>query len=252
MSSIPLIIGHRGAAYLAPENTLEAFALAWQEGADGVEADFRLTLDKRIVAMHDATTLRTTGIRLRVAKTPLASLSLLDAGSGRGKELPGLRIPTLADILHALPNGKRLYIELKSGVEIIPPLLRLLAEAEPPPEQIRILAFNADLLRELKQSNPLYRTCWLTDFRQIFPRSRHAQVENIIETLKSCAANGLAGKAGPMIDAELVGMLRQMGREIHVWTVDSSAAGRRFASLGVDSIITNRPGWLRERLGYGS
>lgn len=249
MSGIPLIIGHRGASHLAPENTMEAFELAWQEGADGIEADFRLTIDKRIVAMHDVTTLRTTGKRLRIARTPLARLSLLDAGRRREPERPGQSIPTLDDILHALPPGKRLYIELKSGPEIISPLLCLLAETETPPEQIRILAFNSELLQELKRLSPLYRTCWLTDFRQNLPLRHNSQAKNILEMLESSGSDGLAGKVGPMIDAELVASLRQTGKEIHVWTVDSIPAGRRMASLGVDSIMTNRPGWLREQLG---
>lgn len=250
MSTIPLIIGHRGAAHIAPENTIAGFDQAWEEGADGIEADFRLTLDKQIVAMHDATTLRTTGVNLRIAETPLAGLSLLDAGGGSGKWQLRQSIPALDTVLKTLPDGKQLFIELKSDAANIPPLLQLFDETQPPPEQIRILAFNADLLKEIKQSHPVYRTCWRTDF-QLTPHwsSRNGILKNILEPLKSSGAGRLGGKAGSMMDAELVGLLRQMGKEIHVWTMDSISAGKRFASLAVDSIITNHPGWLREKLG---
>ncbi len=251
-SSRPLIVGHRGASHSAPENTMAAFELAWLEGADGVEADFRLTLDKRIVAMHDATSLRTTGVNLVVANSSLADLSLLDAGCRGGDKLSRQSIPTLDTILKALPSGKRLFIELKSGAEIIPPLLQLLAELQTPPEQIRILAFNSDLLKEIKRSNTRYRTCWLTAFEQSSPLSGGKNLlENIVTTLEESAADGLGGKAGSLVNEELVKTLRQRGKEIHVWTVDSVSAGRRFAALGVDTLITNRPGWLRAKLETG-
>src|SRR5512140_286258 len=79
-----LIIGHRGASRDAPENTLESFRLAWEQGADGIEADFRLTADGRIVCMHDETTGRTTGVNLNIADTALKELRRLDAGLWKG------------------------------------------------------------------------------------------------------------------------------------------------------------------------
>ncbi|MFM1902441.1 MAG: hypothetical protein RLZZ440_341, partial [Planctomycetota bacterium] len=75
-----LITAHRGASYDAPENTLAAFRLAWEQGADAIEADFRLTSDGQIVCVHDADTERVAGVRHVVAETPLAELRALDAG----------------------------------------------------------------------------------------------------------------------------------------------------------------------------
>jgi glycerophosphoryl diester phosphodiesterase len=253
VASIPLIIGHRGAPRGAPENTLASFQLAWQEGADGIETDLRLTRDGQIVALHDATTLRTTGVNLAVAATTLARLSQLPGESRLhgGEGHPG--IPTLAALLQALPPGKRLYLELKSGAEIIPPLAQSLAQLAPPPEQIRILAFNADLLRAVKAALPRFRTCWLTDFHlSALPGQQNSPPGQILQTLAACAADGLAGKAGPLITGELASALRRAEKELHVWTVDSVRTGRSLAALGVDSLITNRPGWLRDRLEEGS
>lgn len=102
-----LLIGHRGASHEAPENTLTAFELAWEEGADGIEADFRLTRDGQIVCMHDENTRRTTGISLTVADSLLDDLRRLDVGRWRGLAWAGTRIPTLSEVLAILPAGKK-------------------------------------------------------------------------------------------------------------------------------------------------
>ncbi len=85
-----LIVGHRGASHAAPENTLAAFDLAWQEGADGAEGDFRLTRDGRIVCIHDEDTERTAGKKLVVATTTLAELQQLDVGSWKDPRYAGV------------------------------------------------------------------------------------------------------------------------------------------------------------------
>lgn len=76
-----LIIGHRGASHDATENTLDSFRLAFEQGADGIETDFRLTCDQQIVCMYDATTARTAGIDISVEESNLNELSFLDVGS---------------------------------------------------------------------------------------------------------------------------------------------------------------------------
>ena len=126
------IIAHRGASGEAPENTLAAFRRAFAQGADGIEGDFRLTRDGEIVCLHDATTGRTAGADLVVADTDLARLRALDVGAWKGPQWAGERIPTLAEVLGLVPAGKRLYIELKSGLEILPHALAgLVALAAP-------------------------------------------------------------------------------------------------------------------------
>ena len=249
MPGATLLIAHRGASRSAPENTLAAFRLAWAEGADGVEADFRLTGDGRIVCLHDATTGRTAGVEFIVATASLAELRRLDVGRWQGSAWSGEQIPTLAEVLAALPPEKKLFIELKSGPEIVAPLQRELAESGVAPEQLRLLAFSAPLLTELKAVLPGYRSCWLTDYRRrllggVWQPSR----EEVLATLRRAGADGLASRGREILDDCFVAALRREGYEIHVWTVDAIAAARRFAALAVDSIMTNRPGWLRQRL----
>src|SRR5262245_57354057 len=116
------IIAHRGSSFLAPENTRGAMELAWQEGADAIEGDFRLTRDGQIVCIHDASLKRTTGVDRRVEKCDLAELQSFDAGSWKGPQFAGERIPTLTEILATVPDGKRIYVEVKCGPEIVEPL----------------------------------------------------------------------------------------------------------------------------------
>ena len=241
-----LIIGHRGASREAPENTLASFMLAFAQGADGVEADFRLTRDGRIVCLHDDSTGRTSAVDLVVAQATLSQLRTLDVGAWKGEAFAGEPIPALKDVLSNLPPGKKLYIELKSGLEILPPLADELAAAGTPASQILFLSFDAELIRTLKERLPDYRACWLTDYR--FRGSWRPSPDEILDTLAKSRADGVASRDRAVLDLLLVRELRKRGLEIHVWTVDAASAAVRLSELGVDSIMTNRPGWLRGEL----
>lgn len=246
MSGNTLIIGHRGASREAPENTLASFRLAFEQGADGIEADFRLTGDGEIVCLHDDSTARTGGADLRVADSTLRELRRLDVGLWKGEAWRGERMPVLGEVLEALPAGKRLFIELKSGPEMVAPLAATLAAAGVAPEQLRLLSFSDPLIRALKERLPAYRSCWLTDYS--FRGAWRPSPEEVLAVLRECSADGLASSDRSILDVSLVGALRQESREIHVWTVDAARAARRLCALGVDSIMTNRPGWLRRAL----
>ncbi|MBU5613135.1 glycerophosphodiester phosphodiesterase [Geomonas azotofigens] len=246
MPSTPLIIGHRGASRDAPENTLASFRLAFAQGADGIEADFRLTRDGSIVCLHDSGTSRTAGGDLTVAESTLAELRRLDAGSWKGDQWRGEPIPTLPQVLELLPPGKKLLIELKSGVEILDALAADLARAGISEERIRFLAFDHLLVAALKERLPGYRACWLCDYR--WRGGWHPSRAEVLSRLAAIGADGLASRDRAILDASLVGELRARGLEIHVWTVDSAKGAARLRDLGVDSIMTNRPGWLRRAL----
>ncbi|WP_224983128.1 glycerophosphodiester phosphodiesterase [Geomonas agri] len=246
MPSTPLIIGHRGASRDAPENTLASFRLAFAQGADGIEADFRLTRDGSIVCLHDSGTSRTTGGELQVAESTLAELQRLDAGSWKGDPWQGEAIPTLAQVLQLLPAGKRLFIELKCGAEIIEPLAADLSRSGVAAAQIRFLAFDHLLVAALRERLPAYRACWLCDYR--WRGGWHPSAGEVLTRLAEIGADGLASRDRAILDAALVGELRARGLEIHVWTVDSARGAARLVDLGVDSIMTNRPGWLRRAL----
>jgi len=245
----PLLIAHRGASHEAPENTQAAFALAWEQGADGIEADFRLTRDGRVVCLHDAGTGRTAGVAMEVAEASLDELRRLDIGVWKGARWQGERIVTLEEVLARLPVGKRLFIELKSGPEIIEPVQRILAAAGVPAEQLRLLAFDAQLVARMKEQLPGMRACLNVDYRWSLPARSWSQTRTEIRAvLERCGADGLSSRAHALLDAQFVAGLHDSAKEIHVWTVDSARSASHYKALGVDSIMTNRPGRLRDRL----
>ncbi|HYQ57495.1 MAG TPA: glycerophosphodiester phosphodiesterase family protein, partial [Draconibacterium sp.] len=116
-------IAHRGASFLAPENTVASAKLAWELGADAVEVDVHLSKDNRVMVIHDKDTKRTCSgkTNLTIAKTPSILLRDLDAGSPKGEEFKGEKIPYLSEIIETIPEGKTLVVEIKAGGDDIIP-----------------------------------------------------------------------------------------------------------------------------------
>src|SRR5512138_2488396 len=110
----PLVLGHRGASADAPENTLAAFRLALEQGADGVELDVWRCGTGEVVVGHDEDTLRVSGVALRVPDAPLAELRALDVGAWKGEAFRGERMPLLSEVLEAFPRAV-VNVELKSS-----------------------------------------------------------------------------------------------------------------------------------------
>lgn len=247
--SAPLIIAHRGASFDAPENTLAAFRLAFAQGADGIEADFRLSGDGEIVCIHDATTGRTADGNRRVATRSLAELRCLDFGGWKGSQWQGERIPTLAEILAILPAGKKFFIEIKCGAEIIPPLRKLLTTSNVVTEQLCFLTFDALLLAVLKEAFPMIKSCLNVKYhRTKLVGAWQPSAEKLLGILSQCGADGLSSQAHRCIDADFIDRVRSSGNELHIWTVDFLADARHYQALGVDSLMSNRPGFLRQGL----
>jgi glycerophosphoryl diester phosphodiesterase len=191
-----LIVAHRGASYDAPENTLPAFTLAIEQGADALETDFYLTTDQHVICFHDKDTERITGRKLLITETPFEELRKMDVGSWKGPQWKDERMPTIEEVLAAVPEGK------------------------------------------------------LTDFKKQDDGTLKPTADEVIATLKRCRADALDGKAMPEhFDAAFIQKMRDAGfAEFHVWTVDDPEVARFYRDLGVTSITTNRPGWLREQL----
>ncbi|HEY6839008.1 MAG TPA: glycerophosphodiester phosphodiesterase family protein, partial [Geobacteraceae bacterium] len=211
------LIAHRGASHAAPENTLAAFRLAWEEGADGIEADFRLSCDGEIVCLHDPTTRRTGGVELAVAAATLAELRSVDVGKWKGEEWHGEAIPTLREVLAILPTGKEFFIELKSGPEIVPPLAAILAVPSFPHAAVKLLSFDEEVLRAAARLLPGVKRLLLAEVKPGW--SREALTTWMLAALERSGADGLACRARRTIDADFVRRLRKAGKEFHVWTV---------------------------------
>lgn len=245
------IIAHRGASHDAPENTLAAFQLAWEQGADAIEGDFRLAADGRIVCLHDVDTKRVAGVNHAVAETRLDELRALDVGRWKDPRFAGERPPTLAEVLATLPPGRRFFVELKTGPEIVPPLVAELAAWEGDLAALTFIAFDADTIAACKRALPEARAHWLTGFEE--DESTDAwrpAAQEIAATVATCGADGV-GLEGErrVIDRDFIGRLVAGGvGEFHVWTIDAPADARFFRDLGAVGITTNRPAFLRTAL----
>lgn len=243
------IIAHRGSSLIAPENTLAAVQLAWQEGADAVEGDFRLTADGHIVCMHDATLKRTAGVDRRVDECTLDELRSYDVGSWKGSQFAGQRIPTLEELLVTVPPGKRYFVEVKCGLEIIDELSRVTAACGLAPSQIVLICLDAQIIQQLKKSIPHSPVYWVVEFKHPSPQSFwKPDLDDMFATSKKCQADGLDLMATGPIDAALVNCIKSAGLALYAWTVDDPPLARQLIDLGVTGITTNRPGWLREQL----
>jgi glycerophosphoryl diester phosphodiesterase len=247
-----MITGHRGASHDAPENTMAAFNLAWEQGAGAIEGDFYLTSDQQIICIHDADTLRTTGVKKIVAQTTLAELQELDAGSWKDSRFKGEPMPTFADVLQSLPEGKKFVVELKIGPEIVPVLAKDLSRIKHDPASLLIIAFNAETIAACKKAFPDIQAHWLTSFKKPKdggPKAPNAQ--QIIATVKRTGADGV-GMQGDraVIDKDFIAQLAAGGvDDFHVWTIDSPDDAKYFQQLGASGITTNRPGLIRQSLG---
>jgi glycerophosphoryl diester phosphodiesterase len=157
---------HRPAA--PPENTLPAFQWGWARGR-ACELDVHLTRDGKIVVIHDGTTGRTCDRDLSVGGTSLADLRRLDAGVKKGPMWQGLRLPTLREVLDAMPPAGRLYVEAKNGPGIVEPLLAEVDAAGKGPEQIVFISFSIDSISALKRSRPELTCYWILVFEELKP-----------------------------------------------------------------------------------
>lgn len=238
-----LNLGHRGASYDAPQNTLAAFRLANAYGADGYELDVHLTKDGVPVVIHDFTVDKTTDGTGPVAGFTLAELKRLDAGVKFSPRFAGERIPTLAEVFDILEPHSIVNVELKTkslgdnGLERA--TIRLIRERGLQ-DRVILSSFNPFSLFRVKRlapdlkigllyapDLPLYlRKAW---FRLLLrPQALHPHYS--------------------MVGGRYMEWAERHGYEVNVWTVDEPEDMRRLAALGVNAVITNRPDVLKSVL----
>ena len=249
-----MIVAHRGASEDAPENTMAAFRLAWEQNADGIEADFHLTADQKIVCIHDKDTGRICPAQspLIVAETDLATLRALDVGSWKDAAFAGESMPTLGEVLAVVPDGKIIYVEIKTGPQIVSLLQQELAASSLKPAQVLFISFNAEVVRLLRDKMPEYRVNWLTDYHlhgEEGHREWRPSQQDVIEKLAECGATGLGSNAhGKVVNQEFVDAVTNAGFEFHAWTINDPEVAAQLKSFGTMSLTTNRPAFLRASL----
>lgn len=248
LNAAVMIVAHRGASEDAPENTLPAFRLAWDQGADAIEGDFYLTTDGQIVCIHDGDTERVAGAKLVVKNSTLAELRKLDVGAWKDPKWAGTKIPLIDEVLAVVPAGKRIYIEIKGGEAMVPRLLEEIGKSGLSAEQVVIISFDAETLAAVKAGAPRFKAYWLSGFKKDEETGTlRPNIDAILETLKKSGADGFSSSA-ELIEETTARRVMEAGYEYHVWTVDDADAAKRFVRWGARSITTNAPGRIRRAL----
>lgn len=239
------IIAHRGASYDAPENTLAAARLGWEQGADAVEIDIHQSADGRLVVIHDETTRRTTGQPGEIARLTAEEIRRRDAGSWKGVRFAGEKIPLLEEVLAILPEGKRLVIEIKAGPAAVPLLAQVLAGSGHSLTRFCLIAFDPVVAADAKRLLP---SCQVLRLASYEPRNPALQIDALLAVSREAGLDGLNLSRKWPVDAAFVRKVHAAGLSLFIWTVDDPGPARRLAAPGLDGLTTNRPGWLREKL----
>jgi glycerophosphoryl diester phosphodiesterase len=239
----PAVIGHRGASAHAPENTLAAFRLALEHGADGIELDAMLTADGQVVVIHDDTVNRTTGAQGKVRELTLSQIKKLDAGSSFDVSFQGEPVPTLEEVFLSVGADLLVNIELKNYA----------SPGDALPDKVADLVLKYDL-----QEHILFSSFHPLTLYRIRRRLPNVPVGALTlpgapgQILRGWAGRKLTPKfihpyyrdvTGPWLDAE-----HHRGRRVNVWTVDDPDEMKRLFKMGIDGIITDDPQLARRVL----
>lgn len=232
----PAIIAHRGASAYAPENTLAAFKLAVQQGADAIELDAKLSADQQVVVIHDQTVDRTTPSNGRVSDLSFADLHRLDAGSHFNATFKGETIPSLEDVFEAIGSLTYINVELTnyhSPFDDLPKKVAELVKKHNLGERVWFSSFNIVALLRIRRLLPeasigllavsgkagAWVRGWIANL--VAPQSMHPE--------RSDATR------------QLVETSHRKNRKVFVYTVNQEEEMRRLFTTGVDGIFTDDP-----------
>lgn len=252
----PVNLAHRGASDMAPENTIEAFRLAVEAGAGGLELDVHMTRDGHIVVIHDATVDRTTSGSGAVSEMTLHELRKLDAGHNfrpdggptrpyRGR---GVRVPTLGEVLEEFP-GVAVNIDIKAGTPgIEETVFGVLREANALRRAIVVSTPHATVKRFRKVSGGHVSTGGSKWEIGIFYLLSRLRLERLVRPAYDALQVPLRHRGILVVTPRFVRAAHARGVRVDAWTINQADEMRRLLDLGVDVIMTDRPGTLAEVL----
>lgn len=237
----PIVIGHRGASGEAPENTLAAFALALEQGAEGIELDVQITKDGEIVVCHDLTLDRTTNGSGLICEHNWEELNSLDAGIWFSEAFTGERIPHLRQVFELVPRGHLINVEVKHAYEgrMEKALLAFLDEMDRW-EDIVISSFDHKLIHGMKQAQPNAKVGLLYAANLIDHAAYAKQLG--VEVFSLHPYHHCINKED-VVAAEAAGLA------VYPYTANDVADYKRLTAAGVTGIITDYPARLRNLLG---
>lgn len=236
----PLVLGHRGAMALRPENTLASFRHALDAGSDALECDVHLSADGHLVVLHDETLDRTTDGTGPVSAKTLAELRALDAGSRFDPAYAGERLPTLAEVLDLARGRAPVVVEFKIAADperVASAALALFAERDAWAE-VAAISFDHRVIRYLKQRE-----------RRILTGALYlAAVIDPVGLARAALADGVMPNVA-YLTPELAPTLAREGLWLGTWTANTDAEIAHALAMGAQLVGTNDPARLLARLG---
>jgi len=244
----PLVVGHRGASDVAPENTRSAIEAAISGGCDGVEIDVQMTRDHVPILYHDRTLHKINGRWARVAAQKIEQLRKLDWGKWYSPTFEGEKVLTLADVLKDYASRTRLFLEIKSHkaerrsrhtlrlTNIVMEMLRSLVP-EPSRRHVLLLSFDLDVLTHANRLDSKWRYIW-----------------NLENTDLSGLPDFISAICVPVIklSSHLVQEAHRMGRQVMTYTCNTPQQADLALATGPDVLMTDRPAWLVHYLNEGN
>lgn len=234
------IIAHRGASFDAPENTLASVNLAWERNADAVEIDVHLSKDNKIMVIHDKDTKRTAGKKLVVKESISSEMRKLDVGSFKSADYKGEKMPFLSEVIETVPEGKKLFVEVKCGTEVLPFLKEVFVKSGKI-ERLVVISFDFDVVAGSKEIMPEV-PAYLLHYNLLGNYST-----KWIDKANETNLDGLNFRYKG-ISEEFIKNVHDAGMKIYTWTVDDPEEAAVLIGSGIDGITTNRPGWMKKKI----
>ena len=230
-----VVIAHRGAAGSAPENTLAAVRQAIADGTDWVEIDVQETRDGQVVVVHDSDFMKLAGNPVKVWEADLAEIQQIDVGSWFSAEFADQRPPTLAQVLEEIRGKSKLVIELKYYGHDQQLEQRVVdqVEAAGMVDDIVVMSLKLEGVKKIQALRPDWTSGLLA--------------ATAVGDLTRLDVDFLAVNAN-MANPAFIRRAHKAGKQVFVWTINDAMSLSRWASMGVDGVITDEPALARRIL----
>ncbi|MCQ2481532.1 MAG: hypothetical protein MJ121_05390 [Clostridia bacterium] len=244
------VIAHRGACKYAPQNSLEAFRIASELGADGVETDVRVTKDGKLVLCHNTKINKLSNGKGRVSKLYYEQLQTYDFGSWFGSRYENTTIPTLKEFLDVMKdtNAGIIDIELKpvSGNDLSF-VAELLYEAEKAglTDKLLISSFDYKILNKVKSLNENVKVGFL------YPRAGVKAIKDWVKSPIDMALRFNFDYLLPFMGYTSEALIRKahkMGLKVAPWTINEITDAHKLIQWGADGLITDYPNIMKNKI----
>ena len=244
----PHIIAHQGSSLDLPPNTLEAFQLALDQGADIIELDIWRSKDGTWVVIHDRNLSRITGVNKDITKLTFEEIQLLDAGynfsDSSGNYLyrnKGYKIPSLEQVFKQF-NNEKINIEIKTVSKLgLSDLVQLIKKYQVE-KKVLVVSFSYNVIKKFRKisNNQIATAASKSDIMRMIYFGKLPWYKIRFDAFQMPFYSKKVERYG-LKNTEWIGKMRSKGMEVHYWTVDNSEDIKKAFSIGAGGVITNKP-----------